>query len=117
MSKLAESALPGIYQAEKRSLHLKEMGDKIDADTKAKVEAAVARVREALSKDDAEEMKSATEALTQVWHEAASKIYSAASSGASQGPGDKAETKAEEKGGKREDKGDGAVDADFEVVD
>ncbi len=103
------------YETEK---NLREMGDKIDADTKSKVEAAVSRVRDALSKDDVEEIKSATEALTQVWHEAAGAMYSAASagtgggqSGQERGPEDK------DKGGKKEDKGDGAVDADFEVVE
>jgi molecular chaperone DnaK len=104
------------------------MGDKMDADTKAKVEAAVARVRDALSKDDVEEMKSAMEALTQIWHQAASKMYSAASGGQgggqgggqSGGPGGSGAgtpPKDEESGGKKSDKGDGPVDADFEVVE
>jgi molecular chaperone DnaK len=107
------------YETEK---NLKEMGDKMDADTKAKVEAAVGRVREALKKDDHEEIKSASDALTQVWHDAASKMYSAASAGAGQGPqagagsgGEKEKDKDKDKGGG--DKGGGPVDADFEVVD
>jgi molecular chaperone DnaK len=112
------------YETEK---NLKEMGDKLDADTKAKVEAAVARVRDALSKDDVEEMKSAMEALTQVWHQAASKMYSTASGGTgggagggpggSGGPGAGEPPKDEGGGGKKDDKGDGPVDADFEVVE
>jgi molecular chaperone DnaK len=109
------------YETEK---NLKEMGEKMDADTKAKVEAAVGRVREALKKDDIEEIKSSTDALTQVWHEAASKMYTSASAGAGQesqaggqAAGQAAGDEGKDKGRKSGDKGDGAVDADFEVVD
>ncbi len=106
------------YETEK---NLKEHGDKIDPESKAKVEAAVARVREALSKDDVEEIKSSTEALTQVWHEAAGKMYTAASGGgagagaAGGGAEGAGQEKQEEE--KKQGKGDGPVDADFEVVD
>jgi molecular chaperone DnaK len=99
------------YETEKQ---LEDMGDKIDADSKAKVEAAVGRVRDALTKDDTEEIKSATEALTQTWHEAASKIY--ASTAGAQGAGGGQDAQTEDKSDKKKDK-DGAVDADFEVVD
>jgi len=99
------------YETEK---NLKEHGDKLDPDTKAKVEAAVARVRDALSKNDVSEIKSATEALSQVWHQAAAKMYSAASSGP--GGAGKETGGTQESGEKKDDKG-GAVDADFEVVD
>jgi molecular chaperone DnaK len=100
--------------------NLKEMGEKMDADTKAKVEAAVGRVREALKKDDHEEIKSSSDALTQVWHEAASKMYTTASAGAgqeSQAAGQTAGDEGKEKSDKGRGKGDGAVDADYEVVD
>jgi molecular chaperone DnaK len=99
--------------------NLKEMGDKVGADAKAKVEAAVGRVREALKKDDTEEIKSATEALTQVWHEAASSMYASASAAAGQGPQDAGRPAEEEDKKKKDsgDKGDGPVDADYEVVE
>jgi len=93
------------YETEKQ---LKESGDKLDADTKAKVEAAVARVREALKTDNIEEIKSATESLTQVWHGAAEKMYASANAGpGGQGPDGPGGASTKEK----------PVDADFEVVD
>ena len=98
------------YETEK---NLKEMGDKIDPATKSKVEAALGRVKEALKGTDIGEIRSSMDALTQVWHEAAGKMYQQASS-AQQGPGAK-------EGPKPEDKAEGgkgkAVDADYEVVD
>ncbi len=93
------------YETEKQ---LKDSGDKLDADTKAKVEAAVARVREALKTDNIEEIKSATESLTQVWHAAAEKMYASANAGPG-GPGPDGAG-----GSSTKDK---PVDADFEVVD
>ncbi|HEX7880995.1 MAG TPA: molecular chaperone DnaK [Candidatus Eisenbacteria bacterium] len=93
------------YETEKQ---LKESGDKLDADTKARVEAAVTRVREALKTDNVDEITSSAEALTQVWHEAAQKMYAAAGAGP-QGPGPDAAGGAPPK--------DKTVDADFEVVE
>jgi len=61
-----------VYQTEKG---LQEYGDKLDSDTKAKVGAAVARLKEALKTNNTDEIKSATEALTTVWHQAAGKMY------------------------------------------
>ena len=52
-----------IYQSEKQ---LKELGEKVPAETKAKVEAKIATLREALNNDDVESLKSGIEALNQV---------------------------------------------------
>jgi molecular chaperone DnaK len=73
----------------------------------------VARVKEALKTDNLDEIKSATEALTQTWHEAASKMYQKTQAGAHQAQGATTQTgQAEEK-----QRGEGeAVDADYEVV-
>ena len=49
-----------VYQTEKQ---LKELGDKIPADVKSKVEASVATLKEASAKDDLEGMKKSIEAL------------------------------------------------------
>jgi molecular chaperone DnaK len=100
-----------VYETEKS---LKENGEKIPDDLKARVEAALGRVRAALKGEDTAEVQSATEALETLWHEAAQAMYQAAESagGAEAGaaatgaPGD----------GKKKSGGDGAVDADFEVV-
>jgi len=93
------------YETEKQ---LKESGDKLDADTKAKVEAAVARLREALKTDNVEEINSAAESLTMIWHEAAEKMYKSAGTGPG-GPGPDGDASTPPK--------DKPVDADFEVVD
>jgi molecular chaperone DnaK len=102
------------YETEK---NLKELGDKMDADTRAKVEAALGRVKEALKGDNAEEIKSASEALTQIWQQAAATMYQKAS--AQQGPqagptGSGPQQAQAASGDKGEEK---TVDADFEVVE
>jgi molecular chaperone DnaK len=99
-----------VFETEKG---LREYGDKLDPDTRAKVEAAVARVKEALKTDNLDEIKSATEALTQTWHEAAGMMYQKTQAGAHQAQGATTQTgQAEEK---RRGEGE-AVDADYEVV-
>jgi molecular chaperone DnaK len=99
------------YETEK---NLKEMGDKVDADTKAKVEAGVGRIKEAIKTDNVDEIKSATEDLTKVWHEAAAKMYSQADAGQAQaGQADQGAQQQDDKK-KKDDK---AVDADYEVVE
>ena len=101
-----------VYQTEKQ---LGEMGDKVNAESKSKVEAAVGRVKEALKGTNSEEIKSATEALTQVWHQVAGELYQQASEEAGPQPGPEA---GPTPGSAREKKKDEkAVDADFEVVD
>jgi molecular chaperone DnaK len=101
-----------VFETEKG---LREYGDRLDSDTKAKVQAAVARAKEAQKTDNLDEIKSATEALTAVWHQAAGKMYqqSQAGAGAQQTAGttDKSGHAEGEKGGAGE-----AVDADYEVV-
>jgi molecular chaperone DnaK len=95
------------YETEKQ---LREMGDKIGADEKAKVEAAIERVRATLKTDDAAEIRSATEALQTVWGHTVERIYAqAAGAGAGGGAG----AGASGSGPKR----DNVVDADYEVVD
>ena len=102
-----------VYQTEKQ---LKDLGDKLDADQKARVQAAVDRLKEGAKREDVSEIKSATDALNNIWHEAASKMYQQAGAqpGGSQG-GSGNEGQQEEKPSE-EGKKDDAVDADFEVV-
>jgi molecular chaperone DnaK len=98
------------YETEK---NLKEYGDKIDPDMRAKVEAALGRVKEALKSDNADEIKSATEALTQVWQQAAAAMYQQASAqGGPSQTGPQTEGPSDEK-----KEGEKTVDADFEVVE
>ena len=109
-----------VFETEKG---LREYGDKLDADSKAKVEAAVSRVKETLQGSGIEEIKSATEGLTTVWHEAAGKMYQQAQASGQQaqgttGPRARSEGKS---AGDRSRSGGGTgngepVDADYEVV-
>jgi molecular chaperone DnaK len=99
-----------VFETEKG---LQEYGDKLDSETKAKVQAAVARVKEAVKTDNSDEMKSATQALTQTWHEAAGKMYQKTQTGARQAQG--ANAHAGQTQGKKDGK-DQPVDADYEVV-
>lgn len=61
-----------VYQSEKT---LKDLGDKLGADDKAKVEAEMEKVKEALKGTDTEAIKKATEALQQAFYEVSAKIY------------------------------------------
>jgi molecular chaperone DnaK len=98
-----------IYQTEK---NLKEFGEKIEADAKSKIEAAVSRLKEALKAENLTEIKSATEALSQVWSEASSNLYQQAGTP----PGGSAQESAST--GSSAEPGDEKVEeADYEVVD
>ena len=68
----------------------------------------MARLREALKTDNVEEINSAAESLTMIWHEAAEKMYKSAGTGPG-GPGPDGDASTPPK--------DKPVDADFEVVD
>ncbi len=63
-----------VYQTEKT---LKEMGDKVSADDKAKIESAVSALKEALKGDNTEDIKSKTEALKQATYKIAEELYKA----------------------------------------
>ncbi|MDW7774339.1 MAG: molecular chaperone DnaK [Desulfobulbaceae bacterium] len=100
---------------------LKELGDKVDADTKANVENEIANLKKALEGDDIEEIKKATESLTQASHKLAELMYAQANQGQQGGgPGPEAGAGGAgagagggSKGGKDDDD---VVDADFEEV-
>ena len=61
-----------VYNSQKT---LDELGDKISAEEKSKVEAEIAKVNKALEGKDVEEIKKATESLTQVFYDISSKLY------------------------------------------
>ena len=91
--------------------NITEMEDKLSADDKSKLDAAVGRVKEALKGENMDEIKSSSEALSQVWSEMASKMYQA-----NEAPADGAEAQATAE--QPEDAKDETVEeADFEVVD
>ncbi|MBD2424146.1 molecular chaperone DnaK [Cyanobium sp. FACHB-13342] len=61
-----------VYQAEKQ---LGELGDKVGAEDKAKVEASSAKLKEAIAKEDFDTMKSELETLQQVLYAAGAAVY------------------------------------------
>ncbi len=92
--------------------NLKEWGDKLDSEIRNKVEAAVGRVKTALKGNNTAEIQSASDALTQIWHQAASQMYQKTSQA---GSGQSGSSTTDSDNEKTESKG-GPVDADFEVV-
>jgi molecular chaperone DnaK len=64
-----------VYRSEK---FLKENGDKIAADQKAKMESAVGAVKEALKGSDAAAIRSASEKLNEAWQAISAELYKAA---------------------------------------
>lgn len=61
-----------VYQSEKT---VKDLGDKLDATDKGKIEAQIEKVKEALKGTDTEHIKKESEALTQIFYDLSSKIY------------------------------------------
>jgi len=107
------------YQSEKQ---LKELGDKISGDKKKQVEDAIAAVRDAINRNDADAMKRTYDELQNKFQEISAELYKQASAQAGPQPGGPA-PEAQPQGGAEEGagpakRGEGdVVDAEFEVVD
>ena len=101
-----------VYSTEKT---LKELSDKLSADDKAKVEAEVKAVQEALKGTDTAAIKAASEKLTEVSYEVFGKIYQQAQQEAAANGGAGFDPNAANGGAQQGD--DTVVDADYEVVD
>ena len=61
-----------VYNSEKT---LKDLGDKVSGEEKAKVETEIDNVKKALEGTDVDKIKEATEKLTQVFYEISEKLY------------------------------------------
>ena len=105
-----------IYQLEKT---LKEAGDKLPADRKSKVEAALAEAKKDLESNDAARMKTALENLSKIGAEFYAEAQAAAQAAGAAGTPDGGEAAADagKKPEKKAEKKADVVDADFEVVD
>jgi molecular chaperone DnaK len=91
-----------VYQTEKT---LKDLGDKVSADEKQKIESELEKVKKTLEGSDIEAIKKATESLAEAFHSVSQKMYEQAAQQAQEAqPEDKAQD-------------DNVVDADYEVVD
>ena len=101
------------YEVEK---NVKEWGDKVSADTKAKIDSAIERARKALRGDDMNEIRAAQEELTKVFSEAGQAFYQQqAQAGAQPETGQPAGSKPGGEAGAA--KPDDVVEADYEIVD
>jgi molecular chaperone DnaK len=104
-----------VFQTKKQ---LDELKDKVPADIKSRLESEIKKVEDAISTNNSEQIKSATESLNKVWNEVSSQLYSQAQgaqepqqpSGQQQQQGKPAEDGA---GGKDNN----VQDASYEVVD
>ena len=108
-----------IFETEKQ---LGELGDRVTADEKAKINSAKEALQEALKGDDTDDIKAKTEALTQAFYPVSSRIYqeaqaqqqAAGAAGAgTAGAGPQAGADSSSSQGPAGD----TVNADYEVVD
>lgn len=88
-----------IYQTEKT---MKDLGDKVSADEKSAIEEKIKELKDTLSSENAEEIKSKTENLTQELYKMSEKLYA---------------QNADANAGESQGHNDDVVDADYEVVD
>ncbi len=100
-----------VYGAEKL---LKENEGKISADARAKIEAAIERLKAALKKEEVEEIKSASDALNGAWHTVSQEMYQQAAGQPGAGAGPQAPPPPGEEGKSPEGE---VIDAEFEVED
>jgi molecular chaperone DnaK len=96
-----------VYTTEKS---LRELGDKVDAEERSRIEAAISEVKEALKGSDISRIKTSVDTLIQASHKLAEAVYAQATTGAG---GPTAEPSGSDFGPADEE----VVDADYEVVD
>ena len=100
----ARNSADGMIHATQKSMA--EAGDKLSAEEKAPVEAAITELEEALKTEDKESITAKTTALTEASAKIAEKLYAAADAGAGDTAADTGSTEPE----------DDVVDAEFEEV-
>ena len=98
-----------VYQCEKT---LSEMGDKIPADDKGKVQGALDKLKETLKGTDTAAIKADTEALTQAFYAVSEKLYQQANPQGAAGAG--SDMGGQQPGGEQQGQ---YYDADYKVVD
>jgi molecular chaperone DnaK len=104
-----------IFQTEKQ---LKELGDKIPADKKAPIEAALGKLKDAHKSQNLDAIDAAMKELNDAFHAASQDMYNAANAaqgGAQAGP-DCGAGGCGAQGGASQNAGDNVQDADFEEV-
>ncbi|MBI5040693.1 MAG: molecular chaperone DnaK [Gammaproteobacteria bacterium] len=109
----ARNQLDGLTHQVKKSLA--EHGDKIGAEDKAKIEAALKDAEESIKSGDKEAIEAKTEALTAASHKLAEQMYAQQQAAAGAGAGAGAGATQSAGGGSTQGDGD-VVDAEFEEV-
>jgi molecular chaperone DnaK len=99
-----------IFQTEKQ---LKEYGDKIPADKKAPIEAALNQLKEAHKSQDLAAIDTAMATMNTAWTAASEELYKATQGGAAGQPGSEAHA---DGGGQQAGTGENVTDAEFEEV-
>lgn len=102
-----------VFQTKKQ---ISEMTDKMSAPSKAKLEAEIKKVEDAISTNNSGQIKSATESLNKVWSEVASELYAQAGA-AGQAPHEGPQSGPQETGEQTKKDEKEVQDASFEVVD
>lgn len=98
-----------IFQTKKQ---VEEMKDKISADNKSKLETEIKKVEDALTTNNTDQIKAATESLSNVWNQVASELYSQAGAQGQSTPGTEPQSESTKK-----DEKENVQDASYEVVD
>ncbi|MDV7187205.1 molecular chaperone DnaK [Lutibacter sp. TH_r2] len=98
-----------IFQTEKQ---LKEFGDKLSADKKGPIEAALAELKKAHESKDLAQIDAAMEKINEAWKVASEEMYKAQQEGEAQG----APTGDAQSNGQPKSEGDNVEDVDFEEV-
>jgi molecular chaperone DnaK len=101
-----------VYQVEKS---IKEFGDKLSEDEKKKINEALEKAKSIQNSSDPNEINKAVDELMQASHKMAEHMYQQQASQQAEAGGPQAEAGPQPGGDEKRD--DGAVDADFEVVD
>ena len=102
-----------IFQTEKQ---LQEIGDKIPADKKAPIEAALKNLKEAYEKKDADSCERYVNELTAAFQAASAEMYNAAGAQNAGNPQDFTGAQGNNTGSGNGSKGDDVTDVDFEEV-
>ena len=95
-----------VYQTEK---NIKDMAEKLEADEKSRLEAAVKRIKDVMGTDRVDEIRAACEALNKEWNAISAKMYERASADGKSASGQPTNGAGPQKGKVQE--------ADFEVVE
>ncbi len=103
-----------IYNVEKA---MKDLGDRLPADQKKRVEEAISKVRQSMQGNDPNQIRSDLEALQRIWNEVSADLYKAEKAGtgaATSSSTSSGNTDAQQKKGNDDE---GPVDTDYEVVE